>query len=145
MRHLDLTWYMLRLYHYRHQRLRLQIRCVRGWEVPLGKELRNLAASEGLTFSCRATRAGRLDVRRAASLVQFLRRLKPAPALARALDAYEAATALCRRGQPVSPELAADLARACRRVMALFPHPPGFLTEDPRWGGEKMSVREENP
>lgn len=120
------SWYTLRLSHYRLMRLRLQITCARGWEGKLAQRLRMDAITEcgAGTFSCRIRRPGRIDVRQPLSVVHLIRRLGPGPALAAAVDEYEAAVGLCRRGQPVSPELTERLARACRRVMVLFPHPP---------------------
>jgi hypothetical protein len=115
----------LRLTHHRLARLRLRLFCARGWEKALAHTLITDARAEGLRFRCKVRRAGRIDVRWPASVVQLLRRLGPPPPLAAALDEYEAATALCRRGLPVDPALRARLAAACRRVMALFPHPPG--------------------
>lgn len=126
MRAWNWSWYCLRLHHYRPCRLRLRMYCARGWEAALARSLREDARAEGLTFSCRATAKGRLDVRRAPSLVQALRRMGPSPALAAALEEYESATGLCYRGIPVDPALRERLTRACRRVMVLFPHPPGL-------------------
>lgn len=121
------SWYCVRLVHYRLFRLRARLVCARGWEVALAAKLREDAERDGGAFRCRANHAGRIDVRWPPSVVLLLRHLSPPPPLAAAIDEYEAATALCRRGLPVDPALRERLSAACRRVMALFPHPPGTI------------------